>query len=373
MRRLQFTAVQKDLKTKMVFLVGPRQVGKTWLAKELMRPFAHPLYLNYDHLEDRGVMEEEAWLQETDLLVFDEIHKMRSWKNYLKGVYDTKPSHLSILVTGSARLDTFRQGGDSLAGRYFTHRLLPFSVAELAGSDVTHVLDRLLARGGFPEPFLAESDQDAQRWRKQYMDSLVRTDVLDFEQVHDIRAMQTTVELLRRRVGSPVSFASLARDAGVAPATMTRYVAILEALYIVFRVTPYAQSIARSIRKEPKLYFFDTGMVVGDTGARLENTVAVCLLKHCYAMEDGEGVACKLHTLRTKDGKETDFCIVRDDTVEHIIEVKVRDRHFDPDLLSFCSAYGFSGIQLVQHLRMERRTGSVTLRRAEEWLGELRL
>ncbi len=355
----------------MVFLVGPRQVGKTWLAKELMRPFAHPLYLNYDHLEDREVVAEEAWLPETDLLVFDELHKMEGWKNYLKGVYDTKPSHLSILVTGSARLDTFRQGGDSLAGRYFTHRLLPFSVAELAGGGVPHVLDRLLARGGFPEPFLAENDENAQRWRRQYAESLIRTDVLDFERVHDIRAMQTTVELLRRRVGSPVSFASLARDTNIAPATMMRYIAILEALYIVFRVTPFARSIARSIRKEPKLYFFDTGMVIGDDGARLENTVAVCLLKHCYAVEDTEGVACRLHALRTKDGKETDFCIVRGDAVERMIEVKVRDRHLDPDLLSFSSAYGFPGIQIVQHLRLERREDAVALRRAEEWLSEL--
>ena len=268
MRRYQKSAILRDLDKKMVLLAGPRQAGKTWLAKNIGEDFPNTVYLNYDHNEDRKMIHDTAWLSSTELLILDELHKMPQWKNYLKGVYDTKPKSLKILVTGSARLDIFNQVGDSLAGRYFIHRLMPFSPAELSKVGASVNLDQLMERGGFPEPYLAKQAIDAERWRLQYTDSLIRTDVLDFDNIQNLRAIQLVFELLREKVGSPISYKSIAEDVAVSPHTVKKYIDILEALYIVFRVTPYSKNIARSLLKEPKIYFFDNGLVKGNAGAR---------------------------------------------------------------------------------------------------------
>ncbi|MFA5248690.1 MAG: AAA family ATPase, partial [Patescibacteria group bacterium] len=194
MDRQQQNKIIKDLAKKIVFLVGPRQVGKTWLAKEIGKQFKRTVYLSYDRIEDREIIKNEQWPEETELLILDELHKMKGWKNYLKGVFDTKFEHLKILVTGSACLETFRQTGDSLAGRFFVHRLLPFSMAELKNEKKPVKIDKFLERGGFPEPFLSEDAVDADRWRSQYVDGLIRTDILDFEKIHDFKAIKLVFE-----------------------------------------------------------------------------------------------------------------------------------------------------------------------------------
>ena len=372
MQRTQQPFITRDLAKKMVFITGPRQVGKTYLAQEIARGFKKSVYLNYDAFEDRDIIENAGWLPDTELLILDELHKMEGWKNHLKGVYDTKPRNLKIIVTGSARLDMLRRSGDSMAGRFFNHRLNPLSLAEVPG-DAEKNLERLVTRGGFPEPYLAETEDEANRWRMQYVDGLIRNDILDFEKVHDFKSIQLTLEMLRHRVGSPLSFTSLARDIGCSPNTIKRYIEILEALFIIFRITPYHRNIARSLLKEPKIFFYDTGMVKGDEGIRFENLVAGSLLKHLNAIEDYEGKRAKLKYLRTKEKKEVDFALVVEDRPIALVETKLSLATASPALKYFNRKYGFSAIQLVKNLRHERVSDSIELRKGVNFLKTLKL
>jgi len=371
MKREQKEQILKDLEKKIVFIVGPRQVGKTWLAKEIAKDFKKPVYLNYDRAEDRSIIKNESWLTSTDLLILDELHKMKGWKNYLKGVFDTKPEHMKILVTGSARLSTFKKSGDSLAGRFFSHTLLPFSPSELKDTEFSADIERFMERGGFPEPFLAENINDSNRWRLQYIDGLIRTDILDFEKVHDLRALETVLELLKGRVGATVSYSSIANDVGIAPNTVKKYVQIFEALYVVFRLTPFSKNIARSLMKEPKIYFYDTGLVNGDNGAKFENLVAVSLLKHVLAKKETEGIEWNLNYIRTKDKKEIDFCIVKNGYAEHFIEAKFSDSSVTPALAGFSEKFKIPATQVVFDLKRERKESNFEIISASSFLCDL--
>lgn len=369
MERKQTKKILQDLGKKMVFVVGPRQVGKTWLAKEISKEFDEVVYLNFDRLEDRKIIESESWPKKTELLILDELHKMKDWKNYLKGVYDTRGEGLKIIVIGSARLNTFRQSGDSLAGRFFLHRLLPFSLAELRGEgSECEDIDRLMESGGFPEPFLAENEVGAQRWRNQYLDGLIRTDILDFKNIHDLKAIQLVFELLRRKVGSPVSYKSIAQDAQISPMTAKKYIDIFEDLFIVFKVHPYSKNIARSILKEPKIYFFDNGLVVGDEGAKFENFVAVSLLKYMYECTDYTGKNNELKYLRTKEGRKVDFVLVEENEIGRLIEVKLFDDEASKNLQYFSGKYDLDGIQIVKNLKREKSIGKINIVAANKYL-----
>lgn len=375
MYRRQIEQIRADLEKKLVFLVGPRQVGKTWLAKEIGKNFDKMVYLNYDRSEDRQIMKAESWPKNTQFLILDELHKMKGWKNYIKGVFDTKEADLRILVTGSARLNTFRQAGDSMVGRFFVHHLFPFSMSEIKSVqeklDFEMDVERFLERGGFPEPFLAKTKTDADRWRKQYFDGLVRTDVLDFETIHNFRALQMVLELLRKKVGSPVSYSSIAEDVQLSPITVKKYIEIFEALYIIFRVSPYSKNIARSILKEPKIYFFDNGLVNGDEGARLENFVAVSLLKHVHGSVDYTGKNLSLNYVRTKNKQEVDFALVEDGEISKLIEVKVSDGNLSSNLKYFCDKYNYIGVQVVKDLKREKTIGSIDIVMADNFLQSL--
>lgn len=374
MRRKQTEQIKKDLAKKMVFLVGPRQVGKTWLAREIGKGYAETTYLNYDSVEDRQIIKKEAWPKKTELLILDELHKMKGWKNYLKGVFDTREEKQKILVTGSARLNTFRQSGDALSGRFFVHRLLPFSLSEIKGLDLdqdSFGLGRFMLRSGFPEPFLADSEEDANRWRSQYIDGLVRSDILDFETIHNFQAIRTIFELLRQRVGSSISYSSLAEDAQISPATAKKYVHILESLYIVFRIFPHSKNIARSILREPKIYFFDNGLVLSDEGAKFENLVAISLLKHIYGKSDYTGKNYALEYLRNKEKREVDFVVSIDEKLDELIEVKLSDSNLSRSLKYFCDKYGIKGTQLVKDLKREKTFGKIDIALAEKYLKNL--
>ena len=373
MERSQKQAILRDLGKKMVFLAGPRQAGKTTLSKEIAKEFSSSVYLTYDRLEDRKIILEEAWLPSVEFLILDEIHKMPEWKNYLKGVYDTKLPNQKILVTGSARLEIFNQVGDSLAGRYFLHRLMPFSPAECTKAGIDYTIDRFLERGGFPEPFLAEDLVNANRWRLQYVDSLLRIDILDFDNIQNLRAIRLVFELLRERVGSPISYSSIAEDIAISPNTVKKYIEILEALYVVFRVTPFSRNIARSLLKEPKIYFFDTGLVKGDDGARFENFVAGCLLKHVLGKIDYLAEDYALKYLRTKEQHEVDFALVKDNEVEQMIEVKLSNHVISPGALYFHERYPFPVVQVVKDLKREKQENGIQVVNALEFLKKLYL
>ena len=375
MKRYADDLIQKDLAKKMVFVTGARQVGKTTLSKLLLDETPGQ-YLNYDVAEDRAVILRQGWRAQAKLLVLDEIHKMPDWKPWLKGVVDGKPKGQQLLVTGSARLDTFRQAGESLAGRFFAWRLHPISTrewCEQTGAQPADALTHLLERGGFPEPCLAETDDDAQRWRRQYFDGLIRNDVLEFSRLHELTAMRLFAELLRQRVGSPLSLASMARDLNVSPVTLKRYLDILEALYIVFVVRPWHHNIARATLQAPKVYFFDTGLVQGDEGIRFENLVACHLLKQVHWQQDAQGKEVDLHYVRTKDGAEVDFCLSHKaragDTLTHLIECKLGGSKPHAALKRFAEQWtDAQAVQVVRNLRHEQDYGRVQVRDAASWL-----
>lgn len=372
MQRYLDELVSQDLASKLVMLTGPRQVGKTTLARQLMLSFESSQYLNWDVLQDRAILQRQSWNPRARLLVMDEIHKMRDWKSWLKGVADGRTPGQALLVTGSARMETFRQDGDSLAGRYFALRLHPFSVREWSGLrqiSASAALDHLLARGGFPEPCLAADAVQADRWRAQYFTDLIREDVLEFSRVHEINTMRLFVELLRERVGSPLSLASIARDLAVAPATLKRYLDILQALFIVFTVQPWHHNVARALLQSPKVYFFDTGLVRGDAGLRLENAVAGMLLKHAHFLRDSAGREVGLHYIRTKDGAEVDFALSENGEMSQLIECKWGDNKPHRGLIRFAAQFRpAEAVQIVYNLRQEEFCNGIRITDAAEWL-----
>jgi len=372
MQRYLDHLVLDDLSSKMVVLTGPRQVGKTTIARQLMASFDSSQYFNWDVLQDRAILQRQSWNPRAKLLVMDEIHKMREWKGWLKGVVDGRTPGQAILVTGSARMETFRQGGESLAGRYFSFRLHPFSVRELCEQQqitAASALDHLLERGGFPEPCLAPTHTHAARWRAQYFTGSVREDVREFSRVHDINTMRMFVELLRERVGSPLSLASIARDLAVAPATLKRYLDILQALFIVFTVQPWHHNVARALLQSPKVYFFDTGLVQGDAGVRLENAVAGMLLKHVHFLHDSAGRSIGLHYIRTKDGVEVDFALDENGEVTQMIECKLGDDKPHRGLVRFAEQFATAdAVQIVYNLRQEEVRNGIRITDAAEWL-----
>jgi uncharacterized protein len=376
MKRYLDDKVRTDLSKKMVFVTGPRQVGKTTLSQTLLGELGGQ-YLNYDVAEDRAVIMGMSWSARTRFVVFDEIHKMPGWKAWLKGIFDGKPKTQQLLVTGSARLDTFRQSGESLAGRFFAWRLHPISVrewVEYTGLSADAALTHLIERGGFPEPCLAETADEAQRWRRQYIDGLIRNDVLEFSRLYELSAMRLFTDMLRQRVGSPLSLASMARDLNISPITLKRYLEILEALYIVFIVRPWHKNIARATLQAPKVYFFDTGLVLGDDGAKFENSVACHLLKHVHWQQDARGSEVDLHYIRTKDGAEVDFCLSDNahGTLTHLIECKLSDAKVHGALQRFSAQWmDAQAVQLVRNIRSEYEVGGLQVRAAGEWLWEL--
>ena len=353
--RLNKVPILKDLKRKIVLLTGPRQVGKTWLAKKIMTHYKNPLYLNYDSFKDQKIIHEQSWLESSDLIVFDEIHKMKQWKNYIKGIFDTRPDHRNILVTGSARLQKINQIGDSLAGRCFSHTLLPFSIFELSQLNNKSVsFNKLFNRGGFPEPLLiSKNENETERWREQYLFSLIREDIPDFKNIQHYQRMKTLLYLLRENIGSPVSIHSFCQSLKLDHKTVSKYISILEDLFIIFQVPSFSKYISRSLSKAKKIYFYDFAFIEpSKKGQRTENLVALHLLKYCtYMKENSPSKALSLYYLRTKDQREVDFLLTKKKSPQFMVEVKIKDTAFSKNLLYFHDKYGIAGKQICLNLK----------------------
>jgi predicted AAA+ superfamily ATPase len=371
MERPLASAIRKDLDEKLVILSGPRQVGKTTLAKSLFPD--RQVYLNFDAVQDRVVIQKQTWSRAVELVVFDELHLMRRWKSWIKGIYDTEGVRPRLLVTGSASLESFRRGRESLAGRFFNYRLHPFSLAEVKGEiEPAEALDRILRFGGFPEPFLKANATFADRWRRSHVDRILREDLLNLAQVRDLKALEFLVELLSTRVGIPVKYASLAGDLQVSPHTVKSWLSMLESLYILFLVTPHTRNVANAILKEPKVYFYDTGRVADDPGMRFENAVACALLKRQHFLEDTLGQRRGLHYVRDKQGREVDFLTTAAGAPEWLVEAKVSDETPARPLHHYVTQLKPKGaFQVVRALRRDLDVDRVKVRRADAWLASL--
>ena len=318
--------IRADLERKMVFVSGPRQVGKTTLARQVLPDPAG--YLSWDIPEHRDAIL-RGRLPATKVLAFDELHKFHRWRAFLKGLYDRQDG-ARILVTGSGRLDFYRHGGDSLQGRYHHLRLHPLSVAELGVTD-SKGLARLLDLGSFPEPYLTDSADEARRWSREYRVRLVEEEIRDLERVEDLSALELLAVRLPDLVGSPLSVNALREDLAVSHRTVARWLEILERLYLIARLPPFGAPVIRAVRKARKHYHYDW-IPIQDRAARFENLVAMHLLKWVHREQDLRGRDLNLRYFRDVDGREVDFVVTERGVPTHLIEVKWSDRPVDKAL-----------------------------------------
>lgn len=332
--------VVEDIKQKMVFICGPRQVGKTTLAKQIGDKFfaGKTVYLNWDNREDRKAIINGVLPPEKELFIYDEIHKFKNWKQFLKGEYDKYNDRFHFIVTGSARLDVYRKGGDSLLGRYHPYKLHPISLCELAGlplrsvspftelsfvmqNNIPDIYRALLKFGGFPELITQQDEKNLRRWHNERVDRLIKEDIRDIEQVRDLSALQFLVELMPSRVGALFSINSLREDLQVTHKTLASWIDILEKFYYHYRIFPFQSTRIKSLRKEPKLYLWDWSEIE-DESIRLENMVASHLYKFCSYLNDVEGHKAQLYYLRDKEQREVDFLVSVKNKPWFCVEVK---------------------------------------------------
>ena len=354
--------ILKDLDKKMVFVGGPRQVGKTTLAKAILSSnYPSGRYLNWDFDDDRQDILQKKWSSDQKLLVFDELHKFPRWKTWVKGIYDVSHELHFFLITGSARLDVYRRGGDSLMGRYHYWRLHPFTLDEVPrGISPEEAFHRLMTVGGFPEPFLDGDERAARRWRRERFDRVLREDIRDLEQVRNIQLLGMFLDMLRHRVGGLVTLSNLADDLQISPKTAKTWLEVLERMYLVFSVRPYTRSLPRAVLKPPKVYFFDNGDVIGDEGARFENLIATSLLKRLHFLEDRDGYRYELRYIRDKEGREVDFLIVKEGKIEELIEVKFSEDNISNSLRYYAERLNPpKATQIVANLRRPYDKGKI--------------
>jgi predicted AAA+ superfamily ATPase len=342
--------IYKDLHEKMIFVGGARQVGKTTFAVNLIgEKFKKFSYHNWDNRSDRKMILRSDWPGSAELIILDEIHKYKNWKKLIKGEYDKLKKKYKFLITGSARLDIYRRGGDSLQGRYHYYRLHPFSLAEVLNrfntievfkklplDDNFHKdeFDALFEFGGFPEPLLKSNPRFLRRWHNEKIERMFREDITDIEQIRDLGNMKLLSDILPERVGSLLSINSIREDIEVSHRAVANWINILENFYYHFRIYPFARDIIRSIKKEPKLYLWDWSEVE-NPAARFENLIAMHLLKLCHYLYDHEGYKTELYFLRNVDKKEVDFMVTVNRKPWFTVETKLTEADVSNSLIYF--------------------------------------
>jgi len=328
--------VMNDLKSRMVFIGGPRQVGKTIFALTFLSEVTekHPAYLNWDNVTTRSSLFRGELPSKEKCIVFDEIHKFGKWRNLVKGFYDTNKSERSFIITGSARLDYYSRGGDSLQGRYHYYRLHPFSLIELNKEPSKEDFRRLLKFGGFPEPFLKGEEKFWRRWQNERTRRVVSEDIRDLENVKDISLLELLALELPNRVGAVLSVKNLKELFQVSHETVERWLKIFERMYYCFRIPPYGSPKVRAVKKEQKLYLWDWSLVP-ESGPRFENFIASQLLKYCHFIEDTEGYRMDLRFLRDIEKREVDFVVLEDGKPLFAVECKTGEKAINPSLFYF--------------------------------------
>lgn len=333
---------------KMAFLYGPRQVGKTTLSRNILQSYKQSEnYYNWDSDDFKKI-----WIKDlasvvtqnrhkNPVIVLDEIHKDKKWKNKLKGLYDLHRDSSLVLVTGSARLDFFKKSGDSLLGRYLPYRLHPFTVGESIeikpppekeweeNSSKSFDYNDLYRLGGFPEPYLSGSEAKAQRWSRMQKERLIQEDLRDISSTKDINMVNLLATLLVDRVGSQLSFKSLEEDLHCSYTAINSWINLLEVVYYGYRIKPYSKNIKRSLLKEPKLYLYNWSLVK-DEGSRFENFIASHLLKSCHYWTDCAFGEFELFYLRDKDKREVDFFVTKNQKPYLLLEVKSNQSTISP-------------------------------------------
>lgn len=376
LKRTLYKRIWDELSSEkaMIFLAGPRQSGKTTLTRLISDEFPSNLYFNWDILSHREkLLKNNTFFEEVErrgesnpLIILDEIHKYRDWKNYLKGIYDQFYDTYKFLVSGSGRLDLYQKGGDSLAGRYFMFHLWPFTVAELAEQSVSfdrfcadplristdrnlelrQLWENLSELSGFPEPYLSGKVTTWRRWSGGYAQQLIREDIRDLTDVKSSAAMETLYHLLPSKIGSPLSIPSLAGDLQVSYNSIQSWISVFERFFMLFSITPWTSRITRAIQKERKIYLFDTPRIK-DRGARFENMVALELWRAATSWNDLGLGNFALHFIKNKEQQEVDFLIARDDEPFLLIEAKVSDLNPSPALKKFQQMLNVPALQLV--------------------------
>ena len=386
-KRYLTTYIVDDLKDKMVFVGGPRQVGKTTLCQNFVgASFKNHAYFNWDNRADRKTIMAGSWPGDAELLIFDEIHKYRQWKGLIKGEYDKLKDRFKFLVTGSARLDLYRKGGDSLQGRYHYYRLHPFSLAEIEGisykSSVSdeispgkdfyqETLNTLDSFGGFPEPVTKQNKRHLRRWHNEKIERMFREDILDVESIRDIGSMKLLGDILPSKVGALLSLNTIREDLEVSHRAVTHWMDILEAFYYHFRIYPFSAKKIRSLKKEPKLYLWDWSEVE-DEAARFENLIASHLLKFVHFITDNEGHKAELYYLRDVDKREVDFLVTIKNKPWFAVEVKLNDTALSPSLLYFRDRLAIPHVyQVVKKEKTDRLEKGVRIISAGKFLAGL--
>lgn len=331
-KRIYSDFIRKDLERKMVFIGGPRQVGKTTLATSFIKGYKdnHPAYLNWDNELSRKIILKNDWPKDQSLIVLDQIYKRKGWQTLVKGIWDVWKNTQKFLITGSARLDVFRKGGDSLMGRYHYYRLHPFSLPEFGNTRKN--MEILFQYGGFPEPLLLQDETELRRWHLQRVSKLVRIDLRDLEKVNDLDKVEMLAEELPNRVGSQLSYKSLAEDLEVSDKTVKKWIQILDSLYYCYLIAPYGNIRIKAIKKTPKLYLWDWSQVA-DPGCRFENMVASHLLKLCDYWQDVLGYKTELRYIRDETGRECDFVVMKDRKPVFAVECKLNETDVSPSVL----------------------------------------